>query len=222
MFQTIRTLLSGKSLIKKSYDETFRMMDIVAELYDQAINYLLDGTPPTMDIHKEDKQVNQMEIQIRGDILKHLAINPQVEVSASLILSAVVGYVERVGDYAKNIEELAQMYSRPLRPVPTAADLIEIAELVGANIRRTRQAFANDDKELATQVIKAHKKVRKVCNRTLEAAFATEDITRGALVCAMLARYLKRTSAGLKNICTSLVAPFDQIGYTKQIELSDT
>ncbi len=221
MLSMLKKLIRGESLIRHSYGETYQMMDLVADLYDQAVAYLLDQTQPSLDIHKEDKRVNHLEMQIRGDILRHFAVNPQVEVSSALILSFVIGYVERVGDYAKNIEELAQMYSRPLRATPDAAALVTIAELVGVNIRKTRDAFAREDRHLAIAVIKDHKRVRKTCNATLEAAFAAEDISRDALVCAMLARYLKRTSAGLKNICTAIVAPYDQVGYTRQLELSE-
>ena len=221
MFGTLRKLLRGESLIRHCYDETGTMFELVARLYDQAIAYLLDQDTPSIDIHKEDKRVNHLEMQIRGDILRHFAINPQVEVSSALVLSFVIGYVERVGDYAKNIEELAQMYRRPLREAPSAQPLVAIAERVGLNIRRTRQAFANEDKTLAIDIIRDHKRVRKVCNQCLEAAFQAEDISREDLVCAMLARYLKRISAGLKNVCTALVAPYDQVGYTRQLELAD-
>ncbi len=221
MFAMLKRLIRGESLIRHSYAETYEMMELVADLYDQAVAYLLDQEEPSLDIHKEDKRVNHLEMQIRGDILRHFAVNPQVEVSSALVLSFVIGYVERVGDYAKNIEELAQMYSRPLREAPSAGALVEIAELAGVNIRRTREAFAREDRSLAIGIIKDHKRVRKVCNVALEAAFAAEDISREVLVCAMLARYLKRISAGLKNICTSIVAPYDQVGYTRQLELSN-
>lgn len=219
MFETIRALLSGDSLIKKAYDDTFVMMDVVASLYQEATALLLDGTPPTIDIHREDKRINAMEQDIRRDILEHLSVNPGIEVSASLILSAAVGYVERAGDYAKNIEELAGVYGRPLRQTPAAGDLVRAAEMVGEYHVAVRQAFSSEDKEQAAEALKTHKRIRNICDAVVEQAFASDSLDKNdALVFVMYARYLKRITAGMKNVATTVVMPFDRIGYTKIVE----
>jgi phosphate uptake regulator len=216
MFERIRALISGRDLIRKAYDETFAMMDIVAKLYVEATSLLLDAREPAIDIHKEDKRINDMEMDIRRDILEHLAINPKTEVSASLILSAVVGYVERIGDYAKNIEELGRMYRLPLRRSQAAAPLVEATEQVGENMRLARQAFAEEDRELAIEVIRRHKRASKTFDGLVGLMFENDALDKDeALTCAMYARYLKRISAGLKNVCTSVAVPFDRIGYSK-------
>ncbi len=222
MFENIKALLSGTDLIKKAYDDTFAMMDVVAKLYDEATRLLVEGRPPTIDIHAEDKRINDMEMDIRRDILQHMSVQPDRETTAALILSAVVGYVERIGDYAKNIEELARYYRRPLRDTRAAAPLVETTGTIGANMVRTRKAFAEEDEELAVEIILSHREIRRICDSFVEEMFAREDVAKDdALVCVIYARYLKRISAGLKNVCTSVVVPFDRIGYTKILDLND-
>ena len=62
-----------------------------------------------------------------------------------------------------------------------------------------------------------HKEVRRICDTVLEDLFKIERLDKNrAMVCALYARYLKRVSAQLKNIATSVVQPFDQIGYTRK------
>ncbi|MCP4655218.1 MAG: hypothetical protein GY856_07345 [bacterium] len=216
MFERIKAILSGESRIRSAYDETFHMMASVATLFKEASALLLDGQPPSLDIHKEDKRINEMEQSIRREILEHLSTRSETEVSASLILSAVVGYVERVGDYAKNIEELAVLYGRPLRECDVAADLVEVTDQICEYMEWAQRAFAEENKELALQVIKRHKKNQQICDRHVEAMFASKGAVKDdALVSALYARYLKRVSAGLKNVCTSVTAPFDHIGYSR-------
>jgi phosphate uptake regulator len=216
MFETLKALLTGTDLIKKAYEETFAMLDVVERLYGEATGLLLDGRQPAEDIHKEDKAINKTEMAIRHDVLAHLSMSPQTEVAASLILSAVVGYVERVGDYTKNIVELAGYCGKPLRGNASVSGLVEISGMVGENIAKTRKAFAEEDKDLAGEVIADHKKVRAVCDEALDTAFASETMSKDdALASATYARYLKRISAGLKNVCTAVTAPYDHIGYSK-------
>lgn len=217
MFEKIRALLSGESVIKKAYDETCEMLDVVATLYDEATALLLDGASPKVDIHMEDKRINEMEMGIRREILEHLSVNPQVEVGASLVLSSVVGYVERAGDYTKNIEELARMLGHPLRPNEAIRPLIEIVDKVGQSIRQTREAFHDENETLAAEIIKRHKEIRRVCDGVLEDAFEAEAVDKETLVAAVYARYLKRISAGMKNVCTAVLVPFDHIGYSRGI-----
>ena len=216
MFEKIKALLAGKALIKKAYDDTFRMVDVVSTLFVQATDFLIDRREPTIDIHREDKRINDMEMDIRRDILEHLAVDPQREVSASLILSAVVGYVERIGDYAKNVEELARIYARPLRDSLPARPLVGATAELKEKFAETRKAFAEEDTELATRIILRHRELRKTFDAIVEEMFEDDTLDKDeALACAIYARYLKRISAGLKNVCTTVVVPFDRIGYSR-------
>lgn len=216
MFEKIKALLAGKTLIRRAYDDTFRMIDVVSALFVEAAGFLIDRRTPSIDIHREDRRVNDLEMDIRRDILEHLAVHPEGDVSASLILSAVVGYIERIGDYAKNIEELARIHARPLRDSAPARPLLEATEELKESLVLTRRAFAEENAALAKRIIVRHRELRKVFDGIVERMFEDDTLDKDeALACAIYARYLKRISAGLKNVCTAVVVPFDRIGYSR-------
>ncbi len=83
-------------------------------------------------------------------------------------------------------------------------------------LRTTRRAFAEEDHGLAIQGIRRHRELRGMFDACVESMFAADAPSKDeALVCAIYARYLKRISAALKNVCTSVVVPFDRIKYSK-------
>lgn len=216
MFEKIRTLLTGTSMIKEAYDGAFEMLDLVVRLYDESTARLLDGSQTTIDVKKEDKRVNEMEKSIRRDIIEHLSIDPGTEAPASLVLSALIGYIERAGDNVKNIVELADLYGEPLKNCSLAAPLVEATVTVRGSLALTREALAEESEEKAIAVIERHRQVRRVCDDVLAKAVQGEEAgRREAVVTALYGRYLKRVSAGAKNLCTSITAPYDKIGYGK-------
>ena len=145
-------------------------------------------------------------------------MDPSRELTASLALSVVVGYAERAGDYVKNIPELYHLHPHPLRESAFGSELIELTQSIREIIVLSREAFQKEDHDKALAVIAAHRKIRKVCDGIIERCYTLDGLDRReALACAFYARYLKRISAGMKNIATTVTAPFDHIGYSKRM-----
>ena len=85
------------------------------------------------------------------------------------------------------------------------------------DFKKTIHALDNQDQESANQLLKTYKsnlatKSDLVVNRCISGEDSFEDSSKTTSV-ALYARYLKRVGAHLKNITTTIVNPFEDIGY---------
>lgn len=222
MFRQILSLWSKADLLQQSYETACRMLDTTKEMYIEVTECALHRQAPRFDVHKRDKQLNVMETEIRRKVLEHLSINPKQDIVASLVLVSVVGDIERIGDYSKNIEELAERYHEDASHLQQSETLEECSRRVLSFFDLVREGLEKADTEKARKVMTEHKEVRRVCDDIIERCFSDPAIAKNeALVAVLFARYLKRISAHLKNIATSVVNPFDEIGYTRPPAISE-
>jgi len=119
---------------------------------------------------------------------------------------------ERIGDFARGLAELLQLAKSP-RSGPYADDLREIASAVQAQFETCERAFREDDVELARQVIIQHTRTKPALE-SYTARLADSDVSADmAIVYGAAARILRRISAHLSNIASSVVQPFDRIRH---------
>lgn len=216
MFREIFKLWQAQSPLKASYDEAAEMLDASQSLFAEATALVLDGKEPSYDLHARDKDLNRLHQDIRKRLLEHLTINPKQDVVSGLVLLSIVNDIERLGDYCKNIEELPELAGLPEAADRADATMRQATDLVSTLFEETHRAFTEADKETARKAVASHREIRKVCDAHIEEMFRDEQIPRRrAMMAVLYVRFLKRISAHLKNVCTSVVNPFDKIGYTK-------
>jgi phosphate uptake regulator len=80
-------------------------------------------------------------------------------------------------------------------------------------------ALKDSDEELARGILRSHKSVSGRVERGLQ-LLRSDQVLKGqsgrAVTAALYLRYLKRVSAHLKNVATSVVNPFHRIGYREK------
>ena len=87
---------------------------------------------------------------------------------------------------------------------------------IDEKFRNVTEAYATSDENLARELMQQHQDVSKWCDSVITELMTNppEDISaRHAVVLAMYIRYLKRISAHLTNIVSSVVNPFPRIGF---------
>ena len=214
MFKEFFAYWRKKGLLQQALDDAGVMMSQIAEMFDHACEVLFEQQDEARDIYRQDRIINKYEIDIRRKVLEHLSINPQEDVGSSLILTSVVIDMERIGDFAKNVVELAEMYPEALEADEYVPRLKEMSGRVRRLFTLTEESFREADSERAERVMAEHAEIARVCDSMLEELVKEPNISvRKAIVCALLTRYLKRISAHLKNIASSVVNPFQLIGY---------
>jgi len=214
MFSEILSLWKKDDLLKQSFVTAGEMLMLTKEMYLEVMQRTLKDGAPGFDIHERDQQLNDMEREIRRKVLEHLSINPQQDIVASLVLVSVVNDIERIGDYTKNLEELEELYTEDFSKLHGFKILKKCSDQVETFFDLTRKSFVSGDKTKARQVMKDYKGVGQNCDQVIEETFQDPTMNKNAALASVLfARYLKRICSHLKNIASSVVNPFDEIGY---------
>ncbi|HID96419.1 MAG TPA: hypothetical protein EYP53_10255 [Candidatus Latescibacteria bacterium] len=213
MFKKLFSVWVMEDLLKQALKESGEMLNETRQLFQAVLKALTEKEEIDFDIYGEDRIINRYEINIRRKVLEHLSVSPRQDLTASLVLTSIIIDIERIGDFSKNIYELARMF-----PEKFSGDyfsrLKEISGTVLELFEHTCAAFSDADVKRAKIVTETHWKIAKECDRIIADLLMDEKIAaRRAVVAALCSRYLKRVSAHLMNISSSVVNPFDRIGF---------
>jgi phosphate uptake regulator len=214
MFERLFSWWKEDIILRKALEETAQALEQTLAMFSFSMDVLLEGSNDAKEIYDMDKEINALQVDIRKKVFEHLTINPEQDVTASLVLTTVVVDVERIGDFAKNIVELHQMCEGKLAHPKYLPEVLEVKRTLESLIRRTSEAFKEADAEKARKITDEYTLVAHKCDETLEELACKEDLkVREAVVYGLLFRYLKRISAHGRNIATSVVNPFHRLGF---------
>ena len=213
MFREFFQLWKKAGLLSEALKETENMLLVAKNMFSFSLRVLMDKEKEKEDIYKIDRELNKLQRNVRRKILEHLSINPQQDVTSSLVLITIVIDIERIGDYSKNLIELSHKYPQRLKG-RYIEKIREIERDIGGVFDGTINAFTDADIDLAKQVMERHAKIAIHCEKIMEELIEDTKISPGmGIIYALLARYLKRVSAHLKNISSSVANPFHRLGY---------
>ena len=221
MFKQIFKLFKSDTLYNQALNECYEMLDIDLEMFQESIHVLRnqDDSKSKIDIAKTDIKINKFERSVRRKVMTHLAVSGTDDLGSGLILISVVTDIERIGDYTKNIYDLSKYYTKRLNGNELEDDLKVVEEKVISLFQNSIKAFKEQDIDLARKIMKDYKEdVSKQSDKI------TNDIISGkvnmdadtATAIAMYSRYLKRIGAHSRNLISSVVNPFERIGYREE------
>lgn len=220
MFRELLRLWSQQDLLQQSLDTVAEMLEQTRLMYVEALAYVLEGQELHFNVRKRDKQLNGMVKQVRRNILEHLSVNAYMDTVPGLVLVSVVGDVERIGDYTKNLLDLREFRPADGKLPAGFDDLFEISRALPEYFILAREAFVTGEGEVADKVIAHHQQARKICDQVVERVLADQSTGKSdAVFLVLFSRYVKRSSAHLKNVATSVVKPFDEIGFSKPVKI---
>jgi len=212
MYRDLLNIWKGSGLLRLCVDDLLKMFDISESMFSAGWE-MITGSGKVEGLYRIDRQLNELQIAIRRRILEHLAINPAQDINASFVLAILVIDLERIGDYAKNLDEIAKHYPEPISG--GAFDpLHPMAERVKEMFRETKIAITESDEELARKVMADQANLAMQADRLMDQLIESKDVSvKEGIVVALLSRYIKRVSAHLKNVASSVVNPYHRIGY---------
>ncbi len=219
MFKQIFEIFKSDSLFEQALSECHEMLDIDLTMFSASINSLRksDSSKIDIDIFAMDKKINEFERDVRRKVMTHLAVGGKEDIGSGLVLVSVVIDIERIGDYTKNIYDLAVNHPKILKGGSAEKRLTEIEEISFKLFEDTIEAFKNQDIEKARGLMGFYKE--KISSQS---DAITHDVILGniddldigsASAVALYARYLKRIAAHSRNLISSVVNPFEKIGY---------
>ena len=222
MFKQIFEIFKSDSLYEQALVECHEMLDIDLTMFKASIQSLRksDSVDIDIDIFAMDKKINEFERDVRRKIMTHLAVGSREDVGSGLVLVSVVIDIERIGDYTKNIYDLAVNHPKKLNGGSVENRLAEIEKTSFNLFKESTQAFKNQNIQEARGLMGYYKE-----NISTQSDAITNDIISGkisdldtgsASAVGLYARYLKRIAAHSRNLISSVVNPFERIGYPEK------
>lgn len=202
----------SSKLIEAAYDDFSTMLKQSAKMLDAAMGYVFEDKQPETNLDEMDDVVDDSERMIRRTILQHLSVNPQQDLVASLILVSMVQDAERVGDFARGLAEVRDLARHPVKG-PFADELRQMAREVHDSFEACERAFVEDKTELAEDVIRKHIDFKAKLQEFTQRVAGSDLTADMAIFYASSARILRRISAHLSNIASSVVQPFDKMRH---------
>ena len=198
------------------------MLDLAAKMFDYATGVTVAGEPdddPQTKLYDRDQAINKLERKIRRRVISRLSMRSSTaEVPTALIFMNVVKDGERLGDYIKNVHEIADMMPAEVDRALYRKWLDQPTASITNLFTETQQAFAESDEALAGQVIKTAKTEGRAYERMIR-EISNSDLTTIDAVCLVLhLRFYKRLVAHMSNIATTVVMPVDLIDYYDEPE----
>ncbi len=218
MFEKFLKLFTKESLLDQAYDTTITMLKSDVEMFQASINTLRkkNNAELPFDIYEKDREINKYQREVRRNVLTHLTVSGVHNASAGLALVSIVIDVERIGDFTKNITELAQAHPERLDGGLFEGDLVTIEDITLKRFDLIIKALSEPDIDAARRVMSEYRDISKKCDKILDEIITEKDkslTVHDAVVLALYFRYLKRIAAHLVNIASSVVNPFPRIGF---------
>jgi len=159
---------------------------------------------------KGDVEIDNIEIQMEEECLKLLALYQPVASDLRFIVSVlkINTDLERIGDHAKNIAEIAiKLSAEPAMEIPESMHAIyKQARLM---LRKTLLAFVEADYELAAKVLEMDDEVDKMCSaelpRQIELIQERPEDAGQRLMLLSVCRQLERIGDHASNIAEDVV-----------------
>ena len=162
LFQDILKLWRSDDLLSQAWNESYEMLNLSSKFFVQSVKTLRKqiDNKPIIALKKRDKEINEFQRDIRRKVMTHLVMRGNTtDVPTGLILINMVVDIERVGDYCKNILDLAVSTPKSLKSEKVSKELKMIEEEVLSRFDQTLKALQRQDYEVAQELIDTHRKM---------------------------------------------------------------
>jgi len=223
MFKKWLAIFRKDSLIDRAYQRSFKMLDITLAMFKEAKDSLRQREDSEIDlkVKETDKEVNSYEREVRRMVFNHLAVTGTANLPQGFILISIIIDIERIGDYAKNMVELALDHPGKLHGGEFEEKVARIEDSLQDNFNLTKKCFVEGDERIALELLNKYAWVNDACDEIVRVLVKKNDgdLKAGdSAALALYTRWLKRINSHLRNITTSVVNPFDRIGFEPKME----
>ena len=222
VFKNLVNIWKSEDSLSQAWSSSNEMLVISHDMLNDSINALRSGEKNKVikSIKQRDEIINQYHRDIRKKVVTYYSVSKDIlNIDSGLVLLNMVVDIERVGDYSKNILDLAKHHPKKLVSEKISDELRIIEKAVIERFKNTVIAIETMDEDIARKLIKSYRSDLGKISDNLVASSISGNFQIGeehkASSMVLYARYLKRIGAHLKNITSVVVNPFESIGYKK-------
>ena len=223
IFTDLLSVWRKEDLLSQSWDESIQMLDLSHIMFNKAVkkSKKQENLSVLKQLKNRDKKINSFHREVRRKIITHYSLEQNTkDLTSLMVLVNMIVDIERIGDYSKNILDLAINYPDALNTKYLHKDLHDVEKAVKERFDHTLDAVKTRDEKIARNLLKGIKEEvtmasDRIVNNIIAGDLEFESGSEAAAI-ALYARYLKRIGSHLKNITSTIVNPIDSIGYKLQ------
>jgi phosphate uptake regulator len=190
-----------------------RMLENGRHIFDAAANAFLGGEPGDVreNLFATDKEINDLERMIRREIIVHCTSHGLSQLPGCLVMMSISKDAERIGDYCKNLFDLAVLQRKEKDDYYT--DLEQMKGTISDLLKEAQELYSLQDEDKARDFCRRADALADDCDEKLSDLTSPDPGTTQPALTALAYRYQKRIVAHLSNIVTSIFLPVDQLDY---------
>ncbi|MDI6766695.1 MAG: PhoU domain-containing protein [Bacteroidota bacterium] len=220
-FKELYELWRSDNFLEQALQESHIMLETTREMFDKSVFSLrnTDNAEIGRDVYTMDKKVNTYLKEVRRKVFKHLALTGGANIIPGLVLTSIVIDVERLGDYTKNIMDIALAHPGRLYCGKHESQVKKIEEAVAEMFKKMLPCLRASDREIGKLIMSSNEWITKECDHIVTDLIQNHDPTipsEDSVTTALYCRYIKRVAAHLLNVASSVVNPFDKVGFREE------
>ncbi|MGA1439869.1 MAG: PhoU domain-containing protein [Ilumatobacteraceae bacterium] len=212
------------SFFRKSNDDaglahvahrTISMLGDARHSFDLASTVVLSGADPAAvgaDIAATDARINAAEQQLRSELVVHVAVRGADDIGLVLAYTLLLKKIERIGDQAKNIFDLAAD-GVSLAGSDDIDEFVARRQEISRMYLEVADLLASHDPVAARDFLQRSRGLNEFCGAKVREYLHSDRPGSWAVPRAILYRYWKRIVANLAGIVTSAIEPVQHLDY---------
>jgi len=205
---------SDEGGISQIESQVQRMIADARHTFDLAMNAVTGGAVETVadEVRRTDRQINLTEIEIRRELLVHISVHGTADAGEMLVFMNMIKDLERIGDYNKNIFDLA-LEGVSFSGAEDLEQILGFRDELSSRIALMGEILDTRDEDRARAYIERSDQLRREFDGLVNELVHATAPALVAVPRALLYRFLKRVAAHCANVVTAVVMPVDRLDY---------
>ena len=205
---------SDEGGISQIESQVQRMIADARHTFDLAMNAVTGGAVETVadEVRRTDRQINVTEIEIRRELLVHISVHGTADAGEMLVFMNMIKDLERIGDYNKNILDVA-LEGVSFSGAEDLERILGFRDELSSRIALMGEILDTRDEDRARAYIERGDQLRREFDGLVNELVHATAPALVAVPRALLYRFLKRVAAHCANVVTAVVMPVDRLDY---------
>ncbi len=191
-----------------------RMVTDARHTFDLAMNAITGGSVASVadEVRRTDRQINVTEMEIRRELVVHFSVHAGGDATEMLVFMNMVKDLERIGDYNKNVFDLAEE-GVSFAGADDLERILGFRDEISSRIALMGEILTVRDEERARAYIARSDELRREFDNLVNELVHSPEPALHAVPRALLYRFLKRITAHSLNVVTAVIMPVDRLDY---------
>jgi hypothetical protein len=171
-----------------------------------------DAAAVDADIRETDARINATEQELRSELVVHVSVQGPADIGSVLGMILLLKKIERIGDQAKNVLDLAEG-NISLANEPDTADMIAERSVISSLFNETAEILSEPDEVALVDLGRRGGALLEEHQSKIDGYLHSDRPGYEVVPRAIYYRYLKRIVANLLGIANTAAEPIQTIDY---------